>query len=224
MSIDEYLRSTLRDFRLSRGEKRILNSIIEELGAGDHELAVYRNRAFEIAREELIDPTAPKVLDWLEAVVKALQPAPAEKASVNEVHFSPDADCPNRIGRLLKSSHKTVDICVFTITDDRISREIEGAHRRGVKLRIITDDDKAGDLGSDIERLSNAGVPVAVDRTRYHMHHKFAIFDRKKLLTGSYNWTRSAAEHNEENFIITDDRSLITEFSGQFEKLWDSLS
>jgi len=224
MSIDEYLRSTLRDFRLSRGEKRILNSVLEELGAGEHELAVYRNRAFEIAREELIDPTAPKVLDWLQEVMKAMQPAPPTKSAASSAYFSPSDGCPNKIARLLKGSHQSIDICVFTITDDRISREIEAAHRRGIKLRVISDDDKAGDLGSDIDRLSKAGVPVLVDQTRYHMHHKFAIFDRSTLLTGSYNWTRSAAEYNEENFIVTDDAHLLGEFTQQFDKLWKDLS
>ena len=26
-----------------------------------------------------------------------------------------------------------------------------------------------------------------------HMHHKFAIFDGERLINGSYNWTRGAA-------------------------------
>ena len=55
------------------------------------------------------------------------------------------------------------------------------------------------------------------------MHHKFAIFDASLLLNGSYNWTRSAAENNEENFIITDQPVLISVFHQQFEKLWNSL-
>ena len=56
------------------------------------------------------------------------------------------------------------------------------------------------------------------------MHHKFAIFDRQRLLTGSYNWTRSAADYNEENFIITEEPVLLEEFKKQFDQLWSQLN
>ena len=87
-------------------------------------------------------------------------------------------------------------------------------------MRIISDDDKSNDRGSDVDRLAEAGVPVRVDRTQYHMHHKFAVFDERLLLTGSYNWTRGAAEHNEENFIITSEQHFVHSFSNLFGKLW----
>ena len=51
-------------------------------------------------------------------------------------------------------------------------------------------------------RLARSGIAVAFDSSPHHMHHKFAIFDLTRLLTGSYNWTRSAAESNEEEFDI----------------------
>ncbi len=54
------------------------------------------------------------------------------------------------------------------------------------------------------------------------MHHKFAIFDHRLLLTGSYNWTRSAASDNEENFILSGDPRLLKSFAGMFDKLWDT--
>jgi cardiolipin hydrolase len=40
------------------------------------------------------------------------------------------------------------------------------------------------------------------------------------MLTGSYNWTRGAAQNNEENLILTNDRRLLTAFQGEFERLW----
>ena len=38
-------------------------------------------------------------------------------------------------------------------------------------------------------------------------------FDDRTVLTGSYNWTRSAADYNKENFLVTPDDSLIQSFS-----------
>ena len=87
----------------------------------------------------------------------------------------------------------------------------------------MTDNDKEYDLGSDVGRLRNAGIPVAVDRTDAHMHHKFAIFDGAWLLNGSYNWTRSASEFNEENLVLSNDATLLRRFADEFDTLWREL-
>jgi phosphatidylserine/phosphatidylglycerophosphate/cardiolipin synthase-like enzyme len=89
-----------------------------------------------------------------------------------------------------------------------------------VALRVLTDNEKAEDLGSDIEQLRQAGVALRVDDSPAHMHHKFAVADRAVLLNGSFNWTRSASLYNEENFILSGDPRLITAFSKEFERLW----
>jgi len=52
------------------------------------------------------------------------------------------------------------------------------------------------------------------------MHHKFALFDGRLLLTGSYNWTRGAADDNHENFVVTDDPHLLRAYAQAFEDLW----
>ena len=134
--------------------------------------------------------------------------------------FSPGHACLEAIVGELDDATATVDICVFTITDDRISKAVLAAHRRNVRVRIVTDNDKSNDEGSDIARLARAGIEVRVDRSPHHMHHKFAIVDGRRLLNGSYNRTRSAAEHHQENVVLTDQGALVEAFSGAFEALW----
>jgi phosphatidylserine/phosphatidylglycerophosphate/cardiolipin synthase-like enzyme len=220
---DQILRHTLRDYRVSRGEKRVLTSLLREMDVDDQQLAYLRHVAFEIAREEIVSPDAEATLNWLEDVVKLLQPRPESDTPGPQAYFSPGDACVDALVGLLKRTARTADICVFTITDNRISDAILDAQRRRVRVRIVTDNDKADDTGSDIIRLSRAGVPVRVDRTSNHMHHKFAVFDQSRLVTGSYNWTRSAAEVNEENIVIEYDRGLIRQFVHVFEGLWNSL-
>ena len=122
-----------------------------------------------------------------------------------------------------ETARQTADVCVFTVTDDRITRVLIDAQRRGVAVRLITDNDKSHDLGSDVEQIAAAGVAVKVDRTPFHMHHKYAIFDGVRLLNGSYNWTRGAANDNEENLIDTGDPRLLEAFRRHFEMLWEKL-
>ena len=138
----------------------------------------------------------------------------------NQVYFSPGDDCVNHIIELIESAISELAICVFTISDDRITRAIVEAMKNGIAVRIISDNFKMEDTGSDIEDLSRAGIPVKLDTTENHMHHKFCIVDKKIVLTGSYNWTRSAALYNQENVISTDDEFVVEKFVSEFEKLW----
>ena len=221
--IDELLKRTLDDSRVSRGEKKILQGIVREHGSAEHQLAFLRHRAFEIAREELISPDAKGVLEWLENVIKSFQKQNAAGDPDARVYFSPGDDCPAIICNNFERAEQSVDICVFTITDNRVTQAIRDAYVRGVNIRVITDNDKALDPGSDVDRMNSLGIPLRVDKSPHHMHHKYAIFDKTTTLTGSYNWTRSADHHNEENFLISDDPSITRPFVGHFEKLWDSL-
>lgn len=221
--LDRLLRHTLADFRVSRGEKRVLNQVLDEMDADQRQLARARRLAFEIARGEIVSPDAAAVLHWLEEILKLLQFDAVENQITSEAHFSPGNNCGRKIAGLFRTARRHVDVCVFTITDDRIADAILDAHQRGVAIRIISDNDKSTDMGSDIARLSRKGIPVRIDRSEYHMHHKYAIFDQRRLLTGSYNWTRSAARYNEENFIVTDNKNLLRAFSREFQNLWERL-
>lgn len=220
------LQETLDDRRLSRSERKALREVLGEFINSEASQIACHKAAFDMARASIDQVNSSDVLGWLEDVSSVIRQsaAPAEPPTDVEVVFSPGDHCWQRIGSLLKSARHSVDICVFTITDDRITSEILAAHQRRVKVRIVTDNDKSFDKGSDAERLARAGVDICVDRSRHHMHHKFAIFDQTRLLTGSYNWTRSASQHNEENYIVVDDQRLVCEFQKEFDRLWNEYS
>jgi phosphatidylserine/phosphatidylglycerophosphate/cardiolipin synthase-like enzyme len=221
VDLQRALRESFEDYRLSRRERQALRLLLEE-SLDDGARRELRRAAFELARAGLEEGFGGDALAWLEGVV-ALVDAGAPSWSA-EAHFSPGDACLRRIVSLLDHAAAAVDACVFTITDDRISRAIEAAHRRGVRVRIVSDDDKARDAGSDIARLARAGVAVVVDRSPAHMHHKFAVFDRRVLLSGSYNWTRGAADSNSENILVTGDPRLVRAYQTEFDGLWEALA
>ena len=222
--INSALTRTLEDHKLSRSERKALSQVLADLGGDEDVLRYVRNQAFEMAKGEMETRDAAMVLEWVEGVVRAIDSQRQdEPASSAQVCFSPGDECRNQVTGLCQSSSRTIDVCVYTITDNRIKRALLDAHRRGIELRIITDDEKIDDLGSDIYDLRDEGIEVAIDRGPEFMHHKFAIFDRSILLNGSFNWTRGASERNHENVIVTDDRRLVGQFSGKFEELWADL-
>jgi len=143
-----------------------------------------------------------------------------KETAPSRVYFSPGNQCRNQIIEALNQAQKKVDICVFTISDDKIAETIIFTHKRFVDVRVITDDEKTKDRGSDIAKIMQAGVPVKIDNAPDHMHHKFMIADDLKIITGSYNWTRSAASYNHENLLINHEQNIIQRYQREFNRLW----
>ncbi len=218
--LDRQLRDSVEDLQLDAEERHALRDLGGRLDGG--RLRFLRNRAFAISRERInAEPTeAIDVLRWLEQVVRTLDQTPTSGPEGTRVHFSPGDDCLRELLALCRQCRQHLDVCVYTIADDRLSDAILACHQRGVAVRLISDNDKKFDDGSDVRALREAGIPVRVDDQPHHMHHKFALFDRRVLANGSFNWTRSASRYNEENLVISDDARLVDAFARRFDTLW----
>ena len=222
--IIDALERTLDDERLSRSEARAFREVARDLKDDAAALAFLRNRAFEIASAH-VGESPEAVVRWLkriDGILDRTRPAPADVA-VDRVAFSPGDDCRRLVRETLQGAHRSIDVCMFTITDDRITRTLVGSRRRGIRVRVITDDEKQDDAGSDVDALRRAGVSVQTDRAADHMHHKFAVVDGIWLVNGSFNWTRSAGR-NHENVHVTNARRVVQPFQSEFDRLWAVLA
>ena len=103
--------------------------------------------------------------------------------------YSHEPTSLSRLLHVLNAAAKTLEVCVFCITCNEIADSLEAAAKRGVQVRIITDDEMAKTTGSDVERLSKvSGIQCRHDgNARSHMHHKFAIVDGGVLISGSFS-------------------------------------
>jgi phosphatidylserine/phosphatidylglycerophosphate/cardiolipin synthase-like enzyme len=65
----------------------------------------------------------------------------------------------------LGSAKQTLDVCVFSLTDNDTANVIIDAHKRGVRVRIITDNDQMDNCkGADAVRLNEQyGIPLKYD-------------------------------------------------------------
>jgi cardiolipin hydrolase len=219
--LDKTLRASAADQRLDNDEKFQLREIGARLDV--EQLRRLRNSAFAIAREQIeAQPVqAMAMLRWLEQVVKTLELSGHTAAAAHSAYFTPGDACLRKLRELCTAARRQIDICVFTLADDRLAEAVLDAHERGVQVRILSDDDKRHDDGSDILRLAQAGIAVRTDRSPAHMHHKFALFDGRLLANGSFNWTRSASHSNDENLVVSSDAYLVRCFAGQFDVLWN---
>ncbi|MCH2234209.1 MAG: phospholipase D-like domain-containing protein [Crocinitomicaceae bacterium] len=221
----EKLEAAVSDDFITSAEKKELKSLFRKEIESDHDANLIRSLVFDLAMEKATSENYPAILGWVEEMNKLIIAArKTVQVKIEEsIYYSPGEDCLDAILARIRSSKDSIKVCVFTISDNRISEALIKAHRRGVHIKVITDNDKMFDKGSDVEMLEEAGIKVKIDLTDKHMHHKFAVFDNKYALTGSYNWTRSAEKYNHENILISNAEKTVKSFSKAFDKLWDEM-
>jgi phosphatidylserine/phosphatidylglycerophosphate/cardiolipin synthase-like enzyme len=221
--VEDLVRRVLADGQVGRRERGALERLLRDASLAPSAWRAVVERVIRAAKAR--DPRdQPSTLDSLGevfvAVLFGLHPD-ARARNIAGVAFSPGIDCRSRILSVLEDARRTVDVCVYSITDDAITRALCAARRRGVAVRVISEADKARDKGSDVATLRRGGVAVVLDRSPESlMHNKFAVVDASILLTGSYNWTAKAHRENHENLVVTSERRLVAAFKDRFEKLW----
>jgi len=179
-----------------------------------------RNRLFEIATALPMNFDKEKIVLWLQQCFLLIS---RHSFRFNKIYFSPGYEIQETIYQFLKEAKSSVQLCVFTITDNRLATEIVECFQRGIKVKIITDDLKVNAKGSEILKLKNTGIPIKTDRSIYHMHNKFGIIDGRIAFTGSFNWTKTATKHNQENLLTTSNFDIVRQYQAEFNRLWDTM-
>jgi len=137
-----------------------------------------------------------------------------------EVYFSLSDNPQKEIIKHINQAESFINIAMYIFTDREIALPLVKAQERGVKVRLYLDKDQVDYQYSQSRFLVQRGIKTRISTNNYIMHNKFAIIDNRLLLTGSYNWTFSANNRNDENLMIIDDPEIIALYQNQFEKLW----
>ncbi len=135
-------------------------------------------------------------------------------------YFSPDNNVESIIVKRLKKARKSVHFMAFSFTSDAIGKEMIKLHKKGVKVTGLFEKRGAKTRYSEYTKMKLAGIPVKLDRNRYAMHHKVIVIDGKKVITGSYNFSKSANKKNDENIIIIDNADIANQYLDEFKRLY----
>ena len=175
------------------------------------EVASLSSRASELRGPRLFG------LAFLLSVLVAAGAAPA-----SEVYFSPNGGARQRLVRAIEESRKTIDIAVYTFTAYELADALYAAKARGVHVRVLVDREMAETGGSGVRGLRLNGITVRTLGVPEQslMHNKFAVFDERLVVTGSYNWTHSAEHANYENLVVLEEPKLVERFQQEFRRLW----
>ena len=137
-----------------------------------------------------------------------------------EIYFSLYDNPQKEIIKNINQAEAFINIAMYIFTDKEIAIPLSKARERGVKVRVYLDQDQVDYKYSQSRFLVQKGIKARISTNNYIMHNKFAIIDNRILLTGSYNWTFSANNRNDENLMVIDDPDVISRYQNYFEKLW----
>ncbi|HKK82798.1 MAG TPA: phospholipase D-like domain-containing protein [Atribacterota bacterium] len=138
------------------------------------------------------------------------------------VYFSLYDDPESVIIEHLSKAEESIYVAMYYFTDSQLAREVVKAKNKGVEVRIYLDSSQINAQYSKARFFVNERIEnIRISSNRNLMHNKFAIIDKTIVLTGSYNWTASASERNDENLLVIDDEEIVTRYMNYFNTLWE---
>lgn len=139
-------------------------------------------------------------------------------------YFTPDENYQKIILDYINNAEKEIKVMIFTFTDSTIAKALADAYKRGVDVKVITETFQSGSRWAVYGDFQNE-FPFILDKNDKTFHHKLILIDDKHILTGSYNFTKSALENNDENaVIISDNKDIYEAYENEFDFLWEEYS
>ncbi|WP_185827274.1 phospholipase D-like domain-containing protein [Edaphobacter aggregans] len=148
--------------------------------------------------------------------------------------------------RLIRSAHRSVDICAFAFTDHELAEALIAVAARGVKVRLYLDQgqthgeltreerggrrsqaggtevDGAGQMDAGVmQRLSaTPNIEIRIKHSRTLMHLKSYSIDGMALSSGSANFSPTGEKWQDNDLLLPRDRGSVERFKLNFEQLW----
>lgn len=144
------------------------------------------------------------------------------------IFFSPMPALRGVLPEILRSADEaatSIDIAMHHFTSPEITSALVRATRRGVKVRMMLDDDDCMLRMPDAMRaLTRAGAELRYLGTSCELdqlqHDKFGVFDGRRVINGPANWTKAGIVTNYENFVVHTNPSYVGAFEALFERAW----
>jgi phosphatidylserine/phosphatidylglycerophosphate/cardiolipin synthase-like enzyme len=131
-----------------------------------------------------------------------------------EVYFSPNGGCTEAVVKALGGAKASVLVQAYSFTSAPIAKALVEAARRGVKVEVVLDKRQRTEKYSSADFVAHhEGVPIWIDAVHAIAHTKVMVIDGATVLTGSFNFTKAAEEHNAENLLVIQDPALAEKYA-----------
>ena len=118
------------------------------------------------------------------------------------VCFTPGGHCTDMIVEAIHHAHKSIEVQSYSFTSLPIVHALISAKKRGIKIDVLLDKSNVKEKYSVLPDLEYNNIPFLIDYQPSIAHNKIMIIDNCKVITGSFNFTKSAQVRNSENVLI----------------------
>ena len=133
-----------------------------------------------------------------------------------QVFFSPKGGCTEAVVKELNAAKTFVLVQAYSFTSTPIAKALLEAHKRGVKVEVILDKSQRTEKYSEADFLVNVGIPTWIDAQHAIAHNKIMVIDGATVVTGSFNFTTAAEEHNAENLLVIRSPELAAQYTANW--------
>ncbi len=138
-----------------------------------------------------------------------------------EVYFSPEDDTAARLIELIEAARESVYFLAYSFTADDIANALLLRAPAGVTVSGVFEESQYhSNTGTEFDHLLSGGLDVRLDGNPRNMHHKVLIIDQQIVVTGSYNFSASAAERNDENTLVIHNAGIAAAFLEEFQRVY----
>ncbi|UOQ50691.1 phospholipase D-like domain-containing protein [Hymenobacter cellulosivorans] len=130
------------------------------------------------------------------------------------------SDIQQHLEKCIAETTERIHIAVAWFTNRELLGLLTDKAAKGVAVEIIISDDVINQR-LVIQDFIRAGgqMTICLSTGSRFLHEKFAVFDDRKVVLGSYNWTYAAERHNHESIIVSNDPNLIKQYQIRFRHL-----
>lgn len=138
-----------------------------------------------------------------------------------ENYFAPEDQVVDALLPLLEGAKSSIRFMAYSFTHDDIGQAMRDRAVAGVTVQGVFEDRQANNEYSEYSRLHKVdGIEVRLDGNPYIMHHKVIIIDDETVVFGSFNFSVSADEKNDENLLVIHSADFATHFVAEFQRVW----
>jgi phosphatidylserine/phosphatidylglycerophosphate/cardiolipin synthase-like enzyme len=141
-------------------------------------------------------------------------------AEVLGVYFTPPANAAAAIVNAIDASEREVLVQAYGFTHNAIAQALVRAHQRGVVVRVLLDQKSQSSNRYVMDVLTDAQIELRQDGKHAIAHNKVMVIDQAIVITGSFNFTNSAATRNAENFLVLKSADLAEKYRLQWQNHW----
>ncbi len=148
---------------------------------------------------------------------QAQEPPQPQSLPPIEVYFSPRGGCTEAVVKELNDAKDSVLVQAYSFTSVPIAKALVDAHKRGVKIQVILDKSQRTEKYSSADFVQHAGIPIQIDAQHAIAHNKVMVIDGSVVITGSFNFTKSAEENNAENLLVIRDKEIAGKYAANWK-------